>query len=684
MLRSVAGLSRGARVGRYEVLEVVGRGASGEVARARTADGRVVALKLLQRTDPLTLSRFARERRLLESLGLEQGFVPLLDAGTDQQQGPFIAMPFIEGGTLAQRLARGPLSVVETRALGIKVARALGEAHKRGVVHRDLKPSNILLDARGAPLIADLGLAKHFAKDAPGAEASRDLTRTGAIFGTAGYMAPEQLGDSRAAGPAADVFALGVVLYECLAKEPPFFAASLVELLVLVEEGRFQPLRARRRDVPARLARTIERCLARDPDERFQDGEALAQALEASARRSPLPLYAGALVAAALLVGGGALAGAKWAAGRAPPAAASPPPAPPAPPPPAPPPSPPRDAKREALELARGALAKARKSPEDALADAQKAQGLDASCALAWLASARARYERAVALVMGPSSHAEDKTRAALSEALTDVERALQLDDSLAAAYGLRGTIKLLIFGAAAATEDLDRALALDPREPLALLMRAQTKDANDTEAALGDVEAALAGDPESSLGWSLRGGLHHRQKRDILAIDDLARALELDPRSPFVLGQRAALLLDLSRWKEALADADRALALDERLLVAWFVRGTVHMEQDKDWATAAGDFTHALEIDGRDADALIGRGRCRGKLHDLDGALADFTRAVELDRKDHRALGFRSGIYEEKGDAAAAIADAKECIRLAPGSASAAKCRDRLARLEK
>src|SRR5581483_3280807 len=151
----------------YELLETLGKGAAGSVYRARGPGGEV-ALKVLHRADAEALARFEREARLQEQLGASAGFVPLLARGRSEQ-GAWLAMPLLGGGTLRGRLRAGPLSADETRALGVTLARALGRAHELGIIHRDLKPENILFDDAGRPLIADLGLAKHFAPDAPGA-----------------------------------------------------------------------------------------------------------------------------------------------------------------------------------------------------------------------------------------------------------------------------------------------------------------------------------------------------------------------------------------------------------------------------------------------------------------------------------------------------------------------------------
>ena len=267
------------RVGEYELLEEIGRGGAGRVYRARARDGREVALKLLRVPSPGAAARFLREQRLQGAFGAGEGFVPLLDAGDDALGQPYLVLPLLAGGTLRQRLTQGPLSIEEARALGVRLARALGAAHARGIVHRDVKPQNVLFDRQGQAFLADLGLARHFLASSPERVESVG-SRTGDFRGTPGYASPEQLMDAKRVGPPADVFALGVVLYEALAWRSPYPGASLLQVALETEQGRFTPLRQLRPEVPAALAATIERALAPDPGQRFADGEALARALE--------------------------------------------------------------------------------------------------------------------------------------------------------------------------------------------------------------------------------------------------------------------------------------------------------------------------------------------------------------------------------------------------------------------
>jgi WD40 repeat protein len=318
------------RLGAYEVLGEIGRGGMGVVYRARGRGPNDFAIKLVQSRDPGALARFEREGRLLASLGEEAGFVPLVEAGMSPA-GPFFVMPFLSGGTLRDRIRRGPLSVDETVALGRDLGAALGRTHALGIVHRDLKPENILFSKDGRPLLSDVGLAKHFSSDL-GTSQSVSLTRAGESCGTAGYMPPEQMTNAKSVGPAADVYALGLILYECLAGRPAFQGETIVDVCKKVAAGDLEPIARTRPDVPRGLADIIERSLARDPARRFPDGAALEAALRrplAGKRAWPLAVavlatigVAGAAVVAVGRRAGGSSPGQPTAA--APTAAATP------------------------------------------------------------------------------------------------------------------------------------------------------------------------------------------------------------------------------------------------------------------------------------------------------------------------------------------------------------------------
>ena len=217
----------------YELLEEVGRGGMGIVYRARQKSlDRVVAVKMLLRRDLATAADLARFRSEAEAAARldHPGIVSVFEVGECGGH-PFYSMRFIEGTTLAKRLASGGVPPREAATILARVAEAVDAAHRGGVLHRDLKPSNILIDAAGKPHVSDFGLAKRI-------EADQDVTHTGAILGTPCYMSPEQAAGSRGdVGPTSDVWSLGAMLYQTLTGRPPFQAANPMDTLLAVLES---------------------------------------------------------------------------------------------------------------------------------------------------------------------------------------------------------------------------------------------------------------------------------------------------------------------------------------------------------------------------------------------------------------------------------------------------------------
>ncbi|NCX98407.1 MAG: serine/threonine protein kinase [Planctomycetia bacterium] len=217
----------------YELLEEVGRGGMGIVYRARQKSlDRVVAVKMLLRRDLATAADLARFRSEAEAAARldHPGIVSIFEVGECGGH-PFYSMRFIEGTTLAKRLASGGVPPREAATILARVAEAVDAAHRGGVLHRDLKPSNILIDAAGKPHVSDFGLAKRI-------EADQDVTHTGAILGTPCYMSPEQAAGSRGdVGPTSDVWSLGAMLYQTLTGRPPFQAANPMDTLLAVLES---------------------------------------------------------------------------------------------------------------------------------------------------------------------------------------------------------------------------------------------------------------------------------------------------------------------------------------------------------------------------------------------------------------------------------------------------------------
>jgi hypothetical protein len=261
--------------GDYELLDKIAQGGMGVVYRARQQRlGRLVALKMIlagQLANERDVERFQSEARAAAQLD-HPGIVPVYEIGTHEQQ-HYFSMAFIDGPSLAARLASGPLPPKEAASLVRAVAEAVAYAHSKGVIHRDLKPANILLDAAGAPKVTDFGLARQI--DDAG------LTASGAILGTPSYMAPEQAaGQSKAVGVTADVYGLGAVLYALLTGRPPFQAATALDTIqqVLLEEP--APPRTLNPQVPRDLETICMKCLEKNPKRRYETAQALAEDLQ--------------------------------------------------------------------------------------------------------------------------------------------------------------------------------------------------------------------------------------------------------------------------------------------------------------------------------------------------------------------------------------------------------------------
>jgi serine/threonine-protein kinase len=312
----------------YAVEAVLGQGGMGIVFRARHLRlNRPVALKMLLAgpyARPQELERFQREAEAVAGLR-HPNVVQVYDVG-DVDGRPYFTMELVEGGSLADKLAGTPCPAGPAAALVAAVAEAIQAAHQCGIVHRDLKPANVLLTGEGTPKVTDFGLARRL-------DGGEGLTLTGAAMGTPSYMAPEQArGDKGTIGPATDVYALGVVLYECLTGRPPFRAdTATATLRQVVEEEPVPPARLNPR-VPRDLETICLKCLQKGPGQRYVSAAALADdlrrfekgepitarppgALERAARWVRRRPTAAALLAAGLLMLAGVIAAAVWYAG---------------------------------------------------------------------------------------------------------------------------------------------------------------------------------------------------------------------------------------------------------------------------------------------------------------------------------------------------------------------------------
>jgi TolB-like protein/tRNA A-37 threonylcarbamoyl transferase component Bud32 len=264
-------------LGNYEILEQIGCGGMGVIYRARQRHSRrIVAVKrvLSYRADSHgALQRFRREAQAVASLD-HPNILPIYEVSESEDGLPFFSMKFAEKGSLQENAASlrdQPRKCVQLMA---KVAHAVEYAHSRGVLHRDLKPGNILLNDRGEPLVSDFGLAKLL-------DGNNDLTRSLTTFGTAGFIAPEQAGDTAVdLAPVADVYSLGAVLFNVLTGRPPFLGSNPVSVIRQASETQAPKLRSLVPSLDRDLETICARCLERDPKARYQSAGDLAADLE--------------------------------------------------------------------------------------------------------------------------------------------------------------------------------------------------------------------------------------------------------------------------------------------------------------------------------------------------------------------------------------------------------------------
>jgi serine/threonine protein kinase len=317
-------LAAGTKLGPYEILSLLGAGGMGEVYRARdTRLDRTVAVKVLPQhlsSSPEVRQRFEREAKTISQLS-HPHICALYDVGREGET-EYLVMELLEGETLSERLAKGPLPLEQTLRYGVEIADALDKAHRQGIVHRDLKPGNVMITKSGVKLL-DFGLAK--AMTPATAQSSltalptqQGLTQEGTILGTFQYMAPEQL-EGKEADARTDIFAFGAVLYEMATGRKAFSGATQASLITSIMSAQPPSISSVQPASPAALDRMVRTCVAKDPEDRWQSAADLRRELRwigegsqsADASRPPRRLRGREVVAWGLA----AVAALLWVAG---------------------------------------------------------------------------------------------------------------------------------------------------------------------------------------------------------------------------------------------------------------------------------------------------------------------------------------------------------------------------------
>lgn len=677
----------GMRIGGYEVERELARGGMGVVYLAHDPRGRRVAIKVIlaaDLSDPESLARFRREAEALALLD-HPGILRVHDHGVEDGR-PYTVIEYLAGPTLAERVeTEGPLPEAEVTRIGARLADALAHAHARGVLHRDLKPGNVILDD-GEPVLVDFGLALSL-----GFDRSR-LTETGTILGSVDFMAPEQARGEKDLGNQVDVYGLGATLYTLLSGAPPFSGATALRVLERVVGEPPPPLRASHG-----LAAIVLRCLEKDPEQRFADAAAVAEALRevslggARRARSPWVWRVGAAAGLALVAALGlSLArGDDRARYRALVSSAQ--------------------DRHEAGEYEQAlteldlALTLEPRLPAAYLVGAQSlaelgrvaealehcklaleldAQNTEAYLARAGILARSERYEAASldytrALELDPALERALLGRAQcsaylgrLDSVVRDCSRALEFDPTLAEALEQRAFAFKELGQIQESVADATRALELDPSRPRSWAIRGQCRShLGDLEQALSDFEQAVRLGPQDGEPLVGRGIVQGKLGRSARALEDLTLAIELLPQEDaraFAYGARGHLQGKLGLLDAGVEDLSRAIELAPEEAGHRVSRGELLLQLDRA-EEALDDYERAFELGARGAYYRLGRGLCLVKLkRDLE-AIAEFDRALELEL-EHRAYGYRGFAKARLRRYAEAIEDLDRALALAPG----------------
>lgn len=651
----------GTRLGRFKLLEMLGAGGMGVVYRAEDETlRREVAIKVLPQTllvSPQQKQRFLREARAAAQLN-HPGIAAVYEVGEQDGQ-TFIVMELVRGVTLGQRLAAERLSLAAAVEVVTQIARAVAQAHVSGVAHRDLKPDNVMLSASG-PKILDFGIARQMLDDEE-TELRADptfVTEEGRILGTPGYMAPEQAGGLRAGLPA-DVFALGVLLYEMATGARPFRGNTAMEVLFATVKEEPSPPSQLNPEVSAQLATIIRRCLEKRPEDRYPTATELLAALDsldASSFRAP-PMGPGgthkmavvpepgsrAQLAVAPTVGlasnGDTAAAVAHTVADTLPRTSS-------------------TKGKLGVWLALGAVGLVAALTVPIAYVALSKEGLSTTASsrtslvepkvglqtleeyarpnrsdvssltseATWL-TARADFERAAAREGAPQRWKAAVSftqamallaRGELDAARRELDRALELDGKWALPHLGIATVHIREQSFSKAQAAARQAQLLEPELWLALVMSGRTYALEDKhELAITEYRRALRQVPERPFVLAELALVYHAAGMDVESKRVAEQALKLDPDLVSIHVMLAERALEESQGTKALAHAERAIGVEPTRVSAWLAKGDALLLLDRA-ADAKDAFEKALKLH----DELKRRGAPEARLESVRAAL--------------------------------------------------------------
>jgi serine/threonine-protein kinase len=674
----------GGRLGRYELIREVGRGGTGTVYKAYdTQLRRVVAVKTIRPdlAEPAELARsLVQEARTLAGLS-HKNIVRVYDAG-EIDGTPFLSMEFVDGQPLGELIRRSGASTGPLVQLLRKVADALAHAHAQGIVHCDLKPGNILVDRDGEPRVIDFGLARLL----------RDRQGRSLPEGTPAYMAPEQVRrEPGAVGPQADVYALGVCLYETLTGARPFEGESMSRIFDRILSRDFLPPRARRPEIPRALERICLRAMDADPKRRHDGAAELARDLEKATANRPRPWkswVAGAVAIAAFVGAVAAVREERRSAARL-------------------------EERLKPLELmihetwpffyikeadVAGRLEKVRATLREleGMAGDSRAWGTIGAgyyftgdllraeeALLRGPADGATHYylgriylDRAIVELLTPPGRSEaerrersrawnEKAEAHLRQATT-WEGAPELDHRVAEA-GLAfakgdtaSATRLCLEG----IEKFEGKLGVEEFSRLLAIL-------SPVEERLIHLTRAIEFRPHYPWGRLQRGSQQLLDGRPDLAVEDFDKALALYPQFVYALNDRAVARLSLGEVDAALADLNEAVRLDPRNGLARGNRALARAAK-KDLTGAIEDETAAIALYPFPSPILLNRGIHRLSTGDLAGAMADAEEGLKRDPAAARAHTLRGGVFSARKQWPEAIAAYEKALAMDPKQAEA------------
>jgi serine/threonine-protein kinase len=665
-------------IDRYEIRGVAGRGGMSTVYVAidphfkREVAVKVMTTELLE-NDTLK-ARFQQEAQIIAALE-HPAIVPVYDFGEDEMR-PFLVMRLMQGGTLADRLQTGPLSVKETARILDRVGSALERAHQEGIIHRDLKPSNIMFDQYGDAFLADFGIARL-------TEGAKTLTGEN-VIGTPAYMSPEQIHGDRKVDGRSDIYALGVICFEMLTGQRPFNEKTPARLMMQHLIDPVPSICALRPDLPPNMDAVINRSLAKSPDERYAQASELTGTLDtlASVSTPQTPVRPATEASpAADVVGPETGEAAAGAAGDLDIDVTVP----------------------DSAEMRAGEAAAA-PAPSSSTALSPASAGAESrSGRKKWIVAAMAILAILVVLALGAlffanrmapsggvSELAGDSTAVRSNAREADEEVGSAPDDEAEGLVGDAGrervqtaepdllpTAEALVekfyshmdaedYGAA--EEAISEAIALAPDEAWLYTERAYLMATlGDLGGALGAVDTAIALEPDNANHYAVKGNILREFGELDPSLANHLQAVELDPQDPYLHLELGMTYMALEQIEQALEQYDHSLAIKDDDPWAYELRSEALFRLG-DIDRALADLERAAELDPQGRDFYTRAGEIfLYELDDPERALDYYNLAVERAPEDGWVYANRAEAADALGEPEAALDDLTHAIELIP-----------------